>query len=52
MTQPDSSASTQPEPITAETAVDERLNEIANKAALKAGKTEQKYDEKHDLFTK
>jgi hypothetical protein len=53
MAQPDSSTPTKTKiPVTAETVVDEKLNDIANKAALKGSKTEQKYDEKHDLFTK
>jgi hypothetical protein len=53
MAQPDSSTPIETKiPVTAETVVDEKLNQIANKAALKASKTERKYDEKHDIFTK
>jgi hypothetical protein len=35
-----------------ETAVDERLEKDADEMAGKAAKTEQEYDEDHDIFTK
>ena len=35
-----------------EAAIDERLEKDADEMAGKAAKTEQKYDEDHDIFTK
>jgi hypothetical protein len=36
----------------AEKATDEKLNSIANKAALRVGKRQRRYDEEHGIFTK
>jgi hypothetical protein len=35
-----------------ETSEDKKLDHIADEAAERAGKTEQRYDENHDIFTK
>ncbi len=35
-----------------ETSDDKKLDRIADDAAERAGKTEQRYDEDHDIFTK
>jgi len=35
-----------------ETAADERLDRAAEEAAQKAGRTEQRYDSSHGIFTK
>jgi hypothetical protein len=35
-----------------ETPADKRLNRAAEEAAEKAGKTEQRYDRDHNIFTK
>jgi hypothetical protein len=37
---------------TSETSDDKKLDRIADDAAERAGKTEQRYDEDHDIFTK
>ena len=35
-----------------ETAMDRKLDQIANEAARKGIETEQRFDEEHDIFTK
>ena len=35
-----------------ETAMDRKLDQIANKAARKSIETEQRFDEEHGIFTK
>jgi hypothetical protein len=35
-----------------ETSEDKKLERIADEAAERAGKTERRYDEDHDIFTK
>ena len=35
-----------------ETAMDRKLDQIADKAARKGIETEQRFDEEHDIFTK
>ena len=35
-----------------ETAMDRKLDQIANKAATKGIETEQRFDEEHSIFTK
>jgi hypothetical protein len=35
-----------------ETTEDKKLDRIADDAAKRAGKTEKRYDEDHDIFTK
>jgi hypothetical protein len=35
-----------------ETTEDKKLDRIADDAAKRAGKTEQRFDEDHDIFTK
>jgi hypothetical protein len=37
---------------TSKTGEDERLDRTAEEAAEKAGKTEKRYDQDHDIFTK
>jgi hypothetical protein len=37
---------------TAKTGEDSRLDRTAERAAEKAGKTERRYDQEHDIFTK
>jgi hypothetical protein len=44
---------TQPDPANAEEpTVDQKLDRIAGDAAKQAGKTQNRYDEGHDIFTK
>ena len=35
-----------------EIAAEKRLDKLASEAAKRAGKTERRYDESHDIFTK
>lgn len=37
---------------TSETSEDKKLDRIADDAAERAGKTEERYDQEHDIFTK
>jgi hypothetical protein len=37
---------------TARTAEDKRIDHIADRAAERAGRSEKRYDEGHDIFTK
>ena len=37
---------------TSETGEDKKIDRIANEAAKKAGKTEKRYDQQNDIFTK
>jgi hypothetical protein len=37
---------------TSKTGEDEKIERIAERAAERAGKTERRYDEQHDIFTK
>jgi hypothetical protein len=37
---------------TSKTGQDNRIDHIAEKAAEKAGNTEKRYDQNHDIFTK
>jgi hypothetical protein len=44
--------SEQNNPSTSETARETNLNRIANQAASRAGKRQQRYDQEHNIFTK
>jgi hypothetical protein len=39
-------------PVASETATEKRIDRAAEESAEKAGKTEQRYDREHDIFTK
>ena len=44
--------STQEEFHTSKTAEDKNIDRIAERAAERAGNTEKRYDQEHDIFTK